>query len=125
MTVPEPRSIDWGTAETQDATLAVELTGASSKVFKQRFEAVLKLLATPHSHWGEIRLSKKQIHVADVQQGSESELRHLLESVVLQTNSELPQPDESVEDGVRETPVDEAAQADRRMTATFRAFADE
>lgn len=125
MAAPEPRNIDWATAETQDATLTVELTGASSKVFKQRFESVLALLDTPHNHWGEVRIGRKGIHVADVQQGSEPELRHFLESIVLQTNSELPQPEQSTQDAEDETHVDEAAQADRRMTAAFRAFADE
>jgi hypothetical protein len=125
MAAPEPRNIDWGTAEAQDATLTVALTGASSKEFKQRFEGVLALLDSPHSHWGEVRVSKHGIHVADVQQGSESELRHFLESVVLQTNSELPQPEESAQAAEAETSVEETARADRRMTARFRAFADE
>ena len=31
MATPEQREIDWGSAEIEDATLAVELTGASSK----------------------------------------------------------------------------------------------
>lgn len=126
MADPEPRNIDWATAETQDATLTVELTGARSKVFKQRFERVLALLDTPHSRWSDVRVNRKGIQVADVQQGAEGELRHFLESIVLEANSELASSEESTNGAEDETPpVDEAAQADRQMTAAFRAFADE
>jgi hypothetical protein len=125
MADPEPRNIDWATAETQGATLTVGLTGSSSKAFKQRFERVLALLDTPHSHWGEVRVNRKVVEVAGVQQGAEGELRHFLESVVLEANSELASPEESTDDAEEETPpVDEAARADRQMTAAFRAFAD-
>jgi hypothetical protein len=125
MADPEPRDIDWGTAEIQDATLTVDLSGASSKVFKQRFERVLALLDTPHSHWGKVRIGRKAIQVAAVQQGAEAELRHFLESVVLQANSELTHHEQSAHRAVDETPEDETARADRQMTAAFRAFADE
>jgi hypothetical protein len=126
MADPEPRNIDWATAEIQNATLSVELTGASSKVFKQRFERVLALLDTAHSHWGDVRVKRTGIRVADVQQGAEGELRHFLESIVLEANSELTSPEESTNGAEDETsPIDEAVQADRQMTAAFRAFADE
>jgi hypothetical protein len=42
---------------------------------------------------------------------------------VLQVNSELPEP-EAEQSSEEETHVDEEAQADRQMTAAFRAFAD-
>ena len=118
------RNIEWGSAEIEDATLTVELGGANSKAWKQRFESVLALLETPHSRWGEVHINRKAIQVADVQPGTETELRHFLESVVLQVNSELPKPEEPEQDAEGET-VDEATQADRRMTAAFRAFADD
>jgi hypothetical protein len=125
MAAPEQRNIDWGSAEIEDATLTVALADASSKAWKQRFESVLALLDTPHSHWGEVHLNKKAIQVADVQPGTETELRHFLESIVLQVNSELPQPEEPEQDAEKEPEVDEAAQADRQMTAAFRAFAED
>lgn len=124
MAIPEPRNIDWGTAEIGEGTLAVELTGASSKGWKQRFESVLAMLETSHSHWGDVRITRKGIQVAEVGQGTETELRHFLESIVLQINSELPQPEESTRGAEDEAHVDEAAQVDRQMTAAFRAFAD-
>jgi hypothetical protein len=125
MAAPEQRNIDWGSAESEDVTLTVELTGASSKAWKQRFESVLALLDTPHSRWGEVHLTRKAIQIAHVQPGTETELRHFLESIVLQVNSELPQPEESEQDAEKESEVDEAAKADRQMTAAFRAFADD
>jgi hypothetical protein len=125
MAAPEQRNIDWGSAEIEDATLTVELTGTSSKVWKQRFASVLALLDTPHSHWGKVHFDRKAIQVADVQPGRETELRHFLESIVLQVNSELPQPKEPEQDAEQEPQLDEAAQVDRQMTAVFRAFADE
>jgi hypothetical protein len=124
MAAPEPRHIDWGSAEIEDATLTVELNGASSKAWKRRFESVHALLDTPHSRWGEVHLNRKAIQVADVQPGTETELRHFLESIVLQVNSELPQPEKPERDAGEE-PVDEAAKADMQMAAAFRAFADD
>jgi hypothetical protein len=125
MAAPEQRNIDWGSAEIEDATLTVELTGKGSKAWKQRFQSVHALLDTPHSRWGEVHLGKAAIQVADVQQGTETELRHFLESIVLQVNSELPQPEEPGHDGEDQTQADETALADRQMTTAFRAFADD
>jgi hypothetical protein len=126
MAAPEQRNIDWGSAEIEDAKLTVDLTGASSKAWKHRFQGVLTLLEIPHSRWGPVHLGKKGgIQVAEVQQGAETELRHFLESIVLQANSELPQPEEARQDTKEETHVDQEAQADRQMTAAFRAFADD
>jgi hypothetical protein len=124
MAAAEQRNIDWGSAEVEDSTLTVELTGKGSKAWKQRFQSVLALLDTPHSRWGEVHANKAAIHVPEVQPGAEAELRHFLESIVLQVNSELPQP-ENPDHDEEEAQVDEAAQADRQMTAAFRAFADE
>jgi hypothetical protein len=124
MVTPEQRNIDWGSTGIEDATLTVELTGSSSKAWKQRFESVLVLLETPHSGWGAVHLNKRGIQVAEVQPGRETALRHFLESIVLQVNSELPQPEETQRDAEEETQVDQEAEADRQMTAAFRAFAD-
>jgi hypothetical protein len=92
MAAPEQRNIDWGSAEIKDAKLSVELTGPSSKAWKHRFDSALALLDTPHNRWGEVHLSRQEIQVAEVQPGTETELRHFLESVMLQVNSELPKP---------------------------------
>jgi hypothetical protein len=125
MATPEQRNIDWGSADVEDATLTVDLTGTSSKAWKQRFESVLALLETPHRHWGEVHLNKSGIKVVEVQQGTETELRHFLESIVLQVNSELPPPEQAQHDAEQQTDVDREAQVARQMTAAFRAFADD
>lgn len=118
----EPRQIRWGSTQIEDATLVVELSGAPSKAWRARFESVLALLETPHSRWGEVRLTKKGIEVTALQQGSEAELRHFLESIVLQANSdtapEAPQRDLEDEEADGQEP-----DSDEQMTATFRAFA--
>ncbi|MGH2865069.1 MAG: hypothetical protein ACRDJX_07435 [Solirubrobacteraceae bacterium] len=117
----EQRRIDWGSAEIEDGTLTVQLAGASTNAWKARFESVLALLDTPHSRWAEIGITKKAIKVSDVQQGSEAELRHLLESAVLQSNTDIapdaPPPHADRDDG------DEGFDADQQMAQTFRNFA--
>jgi hypothetical protein len=117
----DSRQIDWASAQIEDGALTVELTGKGSKVWKARFANVLALLDTPHTSWGEVRLHKSTVTVAGVQQGGESELRHFLESAVLQANSdtqpETPEDDAEGDDEGGEHDVDE------QMTATFRAFA--
>lgn len=122
MTAPEPRAIEWASSEVEDATLTVELTGSSSKAWKSRFEGVLAMLDSPHSRWGAVRITKKGIEVTGLQQGSESELRHFLESIVLQVNTDtepdVPREDEQLEE-------DHEPDPDERMTETFRGFAPE
>jgi hypothetical protein len=124
MSAPEQRAIDWSSAEIDDARLTVALTGKGSKAFKERFEGVVSLLDTAHGRWGEIHVTKGGIEVDAVEPGAESELRHFLESVVLEVNSELPPGEDDGRNGAS-LEVDEAAQADRQMAAAFRAFADD
>jgi hypothetical protein len=123
MADPEPRHIDWASAQIEDGTLTVELTGKGSKAWKARFENVLALLDTPHTTWGEVRLHKSTVKVAGVKQGGEPELRHFLGSVVLQANSdtqpEVPEDEAEGDDAGGELDVDE------QMTATFKTFAQQ
>jgi hypothetical protein len=123
MADPEPRQIDWASAQIEDRTLTVDLTGKGSKAWTARFENVLALLDTPHTTWRAVRLNKRAVKVIGVQQGSEPDLRHFLESVVLQANSdtqpEAPDDDAETDDAGEESDVDE------QMTATFRAFAQQ
>ncbi len=121
MAAPEPRQIDWRSAQIEDATLTVELTGPASKAWKARFENVLALLGTPHSSWREVRLTKRAITVAGLQEGSESELRHFLESIVLQANSDT-MPDTAPSDD-EQGEKDREPDPDERMAGTFRGFA--
>jgi hypothetical protein len=123
MATIQPRQIQWGSALIEDATLTVELTGSASKAWRSSFQTVLALLETPHSSWGEVRLTKSGIKVGDLQQGGESELRHFLESIVLQANADVA-PDTSQQgDGAGESHDEQAPDPDQQMTATFRGFA--
>jgi hypothetical protein len=115
--------IDWANAEVQDGALTAPLSASASKAWREHFNAVLRLLAHSNGAWGEVELAKKAIEVADVQAGSEADLRHFLESIIKQVNAELA-PSEQPSSGTQE-PVDPQQQADREMTETVRSFADE
>lgn len=117
----EPRSIRWGSAQIHDGTLSVELTGTASKAWSTRFRGVLALLDAPSRGWGEMTVRKNRIEITEVQEGSESELRHFLESVVLQANAGS----HTAQNG--EVPPGEESERDpeAEMAATFRSFADE
>ena len=123
MAAPQPVQIDWASAQIEDARLTLALTGPASKAWKARFESVLALLDTSHRSWGEVRLTKKRIRVADPEEGSESELRHFLESIVLQVNSDT-EPGAPERDALEDENDDEAG-ADEQMARTFRGFAAE
>ncbi len=115
----EPTQIDWGSASVDDGRLTVPLEGEPSKEWVERVEHVLDRLHHGGSGWGEIKVSKKKLTVADVPDGSESDLRHLLESAVLQANADLAADDED-DDGGED---DERSEADQQKTDAFRAFA--
>lgn len=108
----------------QDGTLTVELAGASSRAWKTRFQGVLALLETPHSKWGEVVLTKEGIAVAEVRPGSESELRHFLESAVLQADSDTAPGAPRGRDHDTEHPDDRRREQEEeeQMEATFRSF---
>jgi hypothetical protein len=126
MAPPERREIDWGTAEIRGSTLTVELTGASSKDWKRRFTGVLGLLEPGSAAWGRVELARRGIAVEQVQEGSEGDLRHHLESVVLEVNSQLGLENEGEPDNRGESHSSSEEDAERsldeRMTATFKAF---
>jgi hypothetical protein len=64
---------------------------------------------------------RSTITVADVREGHEADLRHLLESVVQQVNADLGlEQDENGEP----TEAERALEADRAMAAALRAFAE-
>jgi hypothetical protein len=116
----EPTQIDWASATVDDGQLTVALDGKPSKEWTDRVEGVLERL---HAHggdsgWGAIKVTKKKLTVDDVADGSAGELRHLLESAVLQANADLAADDED-DDGKD----DKRSEADQQMTDAFRAFA--
>ncbi len=120
MPAPAYRQIDWSSAEVLDGALSVGLTGTAAKRWSEHFDGVLALLAQGNGKWGEVTLTKEAVAVASVSEDSQEELRHFLESVVLQVNSELglePDPEDA-------QPTEEPQKAaDQRLTESFRAFA--
>jgi hypothetical protein len=107
--------IDWGSAEVDDGRLTVPIAGKPSKRWADAVARVLDRLQRGE-RWGEIKVTKKQVRVDAVEPGTEADLRHLLESAVLQANSEFDDGDE---------PDDERSEADQQMTDAFRAFGDD
>jgi hypothetical protein len=103
--------IDWASASVENGRLTVALTGKAGKEWAQDFERVIERLQHGGTPWGSIDLGRRKLHVEEIQPGAESELRHFLESVLLEANG-----GETVQD-------DEPEGADGVMTATFRAFA--
>jgi hypothetical protein len=109
--------IDWATAAVRDGRLTVEITGEPGEAWSDRVEEIVERLDRPGSAWGETSVKKATVRVKDVGEGAETDLRHLLESAVLQANAEFAPDDEDGDDD------DAGSDEDRAMTAAFRAFA--
>jgi hypothetical protein len=125
-TTDRRREIDWASAEVHDGNVTLELSGKNSKAWRERFDTVLRLLGASGGGWGEVKLAKGSIRVKSLQPQVEGDLRHFLESLVVQVNSELPQEggdgqDEEEHGGA--DAIDRAAILDAEMTATLRSFA--
>jgi hypothetical protein len=121
MSSPEQRQIDWASAEIKDRALTVRLTGKAGRGWAMHFNGVLGLLEQNASGWGEITVHKDTIEVADVQEGSEGDLRHLLESVLLQVNADFePSSDRDAPEAQR----DPQRTIEEGMSDTFRGFAE-
>jgi len=112
-----PVEIDWASASVSDARLTVALSGAAPKGFTPQLERVIARLATSGRRWGEISAGKHKLHVDDVQPGAEADLRHFLESALLQANTALGAEPADSADGAQDGP-------DEQMASVFRSFAD-
>ena len=106
--------IDWATAAVRDGRLTVEITGEPGKAWSERVETIVERLDRPGSAWGETSVKEATVRVKDVREGAEADLRHLLESAVLQANAEFAADDEDSDDD------DAGSEDDRAMTAAFR-----
>jgi len=107
--------IDWAQATVDGGQLTAPLAGDPTKEWAERVAQVIERLQSGGSGWGAIKVTKKKITVADVTAGAEQDLRHLLESAVMQANADFAAPEEDAEDD----PSDE----DQQMTDAFREFA--
>ncbi|HEX4033685.1 MAG TPA: hypothetical protein VHX66_04510 [Solirubrobacteraceae bacterium] len=110
------RQIEWSTASVEDAALTVSLSGEAPRGWRKRFEAVATLLDRSDGRFGRVSVRGPIVTVADVLEGAEADVRHFLESAVMQVNADL---------GLEEAPEEDAGEeADRAMAATFRSFAE-
>jgi hypothetical protein len=113
-------AIDWGSAAVRDGELTVAFAGDATSDWTERLEAVIERLQRPSRAWGAIDVKRKKLRVADVTPGSEADLRHLLDSAVLQVNADFA-PDEPEGDA---RSGDESSDQDREMSEVFRSFAE-
>ena len=123
----EPLRIDWAGAGVSEGKLTVELVGEAPKGLSKRFEAVLALIAPKAPPWEQIEVHSGTVAVSGVERGSERDLRHLIESVVTQINSDLGRsPDGGASAQPGEDSGEDAREAeDRQMSERFRAFAEQ
>jgi hypothetical protein len=113
------REIDWQGADVKDGTVELPLTGQASDAWSEGFKGVLALLEQRDGGWGQISLTKKAIKVAQLRPGSEDDLRHFLQSIVVQVNTQLaPEPDAQANE--RDDPQ---AARDDQMAEKLRSFA--
>jgi len=112
-----PVEIDWASASVSDARLTVALSGPAPKGFMPQLERVIARLATSGHRWGEISAGRHKLHVEDVQPGAEADLRHFLESALLQANTALGAEPADSPDGAEDGP-------DEQMASVFRSFAE-
>ena len=121
----ESPEIDWSTASVEGGTLSVQLSGELPRGWNGRFNAVERLIDQAGGRWTRVGLAKGVVTVAKVQDGAEPDLRHFLESVVLQVNADLDLDRAPPGGGDDEQSAAERQRAaDRAMAARFRAFAD-
>jgi hypothetical protein len=110
--------IDWGAAEVEGGRLTVPFEGKPPSDFTAQLTGVIERLRRGGA-WGDIKVGRSTLRVADVEHGAESDLRHFLESAVLQANANLAADDDDDEPASG----GERSEADERMTEAFRGFA--
>ena len=107
--------IDWAEATVDGGQLTAPLAGEPTKEWAERVASVIERLHSGNSNWGAIKVTKKKVTVADVTAGAEQDLRHLLESAVMQANADFAAPKQDSED--------ERSREDQQMTDAFQQFA--
>jgi hypothetical protein len=121
-----PLRIDWASAEVRERALKVALAGEAPKELRKRVDGLLALIEPKGGEWGKVEVRRDSIAVGEVQPGAEADLRHLLESVVMQINSDVGRGLDAEQDGggSEGTGEDPQQSADREMGERFRGFAD-
>jgi hypothetical protein len=116
---PQEATLDWSSAAVDDGRLTVPVIGEIPTGWTKRVGHVAERLGRPSNAWGALKVTKKELVVADVKPGTETDLHHFLESAVLQANADLRDDDEDDADG------GERSEEDQRMTDAFRSLADD
>jgi hypothetical protein len=110
--------IDWSGASVDGGRLTLPFDAKAPAEFKAGLIEVIERLDRGGSGWGDVKVTRSGLRVADVAEGAESDLRHFLEAAVLQANANL-----GTEEDGEPAPDDQRSETDERMTATFRGFA--
>ncbi|MDQ6729642.1 MAG: hypothetical protein M3022_04920 [Actinomycetota bacterium] len=113
-------SLDWSSAQVNDATLEVSITGERPRGWRKSAERTVRVLGS--GEWGEVTIRKGTVRVTDVGRGEEERLRRCLEGVVEQANAVHVAPDQKAEDAEREVGSETPAGPDAEMTERFRSF---
>lgn len=108
--------MDWRSADVRDGRLTVAFTEKPQKDWIERLERVVERLHRPSPGWQAIEIKKTKLAVDAVAPGSEADLRHFLDSALLQANAE-PEGDHDAPDG--------RSEQDQVLTRIFRGFAGE
>jgi len=111
-------AIDWSTAKVRERELNVAFAEPISRPERKRMTALVRRLERPGEPWRTVAVKKSRLVVGEIADGAEDDVRHFLESLLLEANAAT---DDKAEDADR-APVDER---DRRMTDVFRSFAAE
>jgi hypothetical protein len=120
---PHPHGdVDWSSAAVKDGELTVEVSGTPNADWARGLESILERLYRPGSGWGEVEVSKATLRVASVSPGCEADLRHFLDSAVLQVNSNFAPREEGAGD---DDDGGGGSTQDREMTEVFRSFSGE
>jgi hypothetical protein len=115
--MPDEIRIDWSAASVDGGELTVPLDGKASSEFKERLSEVIARLDRGTSGWGDVKVTRSKLRVAEVTEGAERDLRHFLEAAVQQANANLA----ADEDEGEPAPAGERSETDERMTEAFRA----
>jgi hypothetical protein len=118
---PAPQGeVDWASATVKDGELTVALGGTPNAAWARGLGSIVERLHWPGHGWGEVKVTKTRLRVASLTPGCETDLRHFLDSAVLQVNTDFA-PDEDPDRGDDDGGSDE----DRAMTDAFRSFSDD
>lgn len=108
-------AIDWRTAQVRERELSVALEEPVSAPERKRMTALVDRLQRPGEPWSTITVKKGRLIVSEIADDAEDDVRHFLESLLLEANA-------ATDDDAEPEQVDEH---DQRMTDAFQAFAPE